>query len=136
MGKKKLDEHLFLVPDNKEGTEFIRVARKFLVKPFQVRTFLFGREHGSIKVFIGCEKLSLLKRILKKKTPLWLSSSLLDFLNDYCNSIAKAKIINLIHELQKEFKTDGPDESAAVKQIMEKLLASYVAGIMKGKYDD
>lgn len=129
----KKQEHLFLVPANKEGIKFVQQLEKFIVKPFKVKTFKFGIEDEKHKVFIGCNLLSSFKKTIGG--PQWLSLALIDYLNYYCNNLYKTTLINLIRELQKEFKTKSINESTAVKRLMERLLASYIAGKFKGKYE-
>ena len=122
------NEHLFLVPADKEGIEFIRLAEKFIVKPFKVKTFRFAIEDEKHKVFVGCDLLSSFKKTIGG--PQWLSLALINFLNHYCNALHKTTIENLMVEIKKELKTNLED-----RQVIERLLASYIAGKLKGKYE-
>ena len=129
MGKKKTQPvYIFRVPKSKEGTKFLQLAAKFVNRSY----FLDHKTHNSLTdIEVQIKTRRRYKGPFMNTQVAIYEGLVIDIIK-----ILEIKLVNLIHELQKEFKTEGPDESAAVKQLMEKLLASYVAGIMKGKYDD
>ena len=157
--KQKEPDHqyIFLVPNDPEGNEFYRLAQKFIEKRLyrlsrrgnhsdrselakklgiQGTSWRAGKQRPLLdvpvkhaenwRIYIEAKSV---KSFLKGNT---LSHQLFDTIT----RLGNAKLIDLMRELQKEFKVESIDESITVKSVMERLLASFIAGLMKGKYDD
>ncbi len=149
-GNERQYEHsyLFLVPNDKDGKVFYKLCRKYIDKRYKIRRR--GNHSDRIGLYkkLGKEPTSLMDvptkhaeewriyiGVKKPNDILYQGNWLSHYLFTALKRMRDAKLVNLMQELQKEFKTKNTSESTAVKRLMERLLASYVAGKFKGKYE-
>jgi len=158
--KQFLPEHqyIFLVPNDPEGDEFYRLAQKFIEKRLyrlsrrgnhsdrtelakklgiQGTSWRAGKQRPLLDVPVKhAENWRVYIELKKSMKSFFKGNTLSHQLFDTITRLRNAKLIDLMRELQKEFKVESIDESITVKSVMERLLASFIAGLMKGKYDD
>ena len=155
--KQKEPDHqyIFLVPNDPEGNEFYRLAQKFIEKRLyrlsrrgnhsdrselakklgiQGTSWRAGKQRSLLGVPV--ENWRVYIELKKSMKSFFKGNTLSHQLFDTITRLRNAKLIDLMRELQKEFKVESIDESITVKSVMERLLASFIAGLMKGKYDD
>ena len=145
--KKHEHSYLFLVPNDEDGRTFYKLCRKYIDSRYKIkrrgnhsdRIGLYkklGKTHTSLmdvpikhaenwRIYIGVKKSGILYQ------GNWLSYHLFKALK----RARDARLVNLMQELQREFRTKSTNESTAVVELMRRLLASYVAGKFKGKYE-
>ena len=122
-----MSNHIFLVPADKEGLEFVRLARKFIDPEYTIQAYRSSLKSGKHGVFIGSKYLSHLSKHLKAHDiviPIWFSNLMLKTLGDL-------RLKDLMFELQEEIKQHNIDEPA-VRELMQKLLVVYISKIVKG----
>lgn len=150
-GKEKLVDHsyIFLVPNDEDGTAFYKKCKKYIDKRYKVvrrgnhsdRVGLYkklgkGRTQLMDVPIEHAENWRVYIELRKKRSAYYDGVTRLSFyLFTMLRRARDARLVNLMEELQREFKTKSTSEKTAVKSLMEKLLASYIAGKFKGKYD-
>jgi len=148
-GKEKKVDHsyIFMVPNNEEGNLFLKLAKKYIDKRYMLQKR--GNHNDRIGLYKKLNKRPTalmdvpIKHAEKWRVYLWVKGNkkrqnfrLSYHIADMFKRGKNARLVDLMHELQREFKTKSINESTAVKRLMERLLASYIAGKIKGKYND
>jgi len=141
--KPEKAQYIFMVPNDEDGKKFLRLARRYIMKGYRMnsrgnhsdREGLY-KTLGKVRTVMmeppGAEAEMWRVYIQFKQRSSWINIS--KFLLEQLDRIRNVRLPDLMQEIAKEFKTRGPSESVAVKNLMERLLASFIAGMFKGKY--
>ena len=150
-GKEKKVDHsyLFLVPNNADGKKFYRLCRKYPDKRYVLKRR--GNHDDRVGLFkkIGKEKTALMD-VPIKHAQTWrfyfevkssrysktrITKGILSWrLFEAIERIQSLGLRELMVELAKEFKVKSASERNSVISLMERMLAAYIAGQIKGKY--
>ena len=130
--------YLFLIPNDDEGREFLRLAKKFKTKGYKFRLRGGADRKDKLDKQIGLYNRKSPNKVVQSWR-LYIQSknyNLSHLLISAFEKIKKLRLVDLMRKLAAEFKTENMSEAVEVKRVMERILASYVAGLMKGKYEN